>query len=404
MKEYPLDGIRIVDFTWAWAGPYAALLLALLGAEVIKVESRQRLDHTRLRSLMTGPTLGGPDHSTVFNDINLNKLSLTLNLTKPRAIEIAKELVKKSDVVIQKMRPGVMDRLGLGYEALKAVKPDIIMLSSSALGDSGPERTYSGYAPTFAAMSGMSYISGYPDMEPSTLSGAIDTRVGTTSAFAILAALIYRQHTGKGQNIDLSSSEAISCLMGEAFLDYSMNRRIKERNGNGDDVMAPHGCYPCQGENRWVTIAVSTDAEWQAFCKAIDSPEWCGDSRFADAQGRRQNHDELDRLISGWTIKYTDHEATVILQGAGVAAFPTLAGNMISTDPHIKERELFEEIEHPALGKRLVVGPPWRLSATPVKVQRPAPLIGQHNQYVLGELLGMAQSEIDQLIEEQVVY
>ena len=403
MEDYPLDGIRIVDFTWAWAGPYATLLLALLGAEVIKVESRKRLDHTRLRSLMTGPTMGGPDQSTVFNDINLNKLSLTLDLTRPRAIEIAKELVKKADVVIQNMRPGVMDRLGLGYETLREVKPDIIMLSSSALGSTGPERTYAGYAPTFAAMSGMAYITGYPDSQPSTLSGAIDTRVGTTSAFAILAALIYRQRTGKGQNIDLSSSEAISCLMGEALLDYSMNRRVKERNGNDDDVMAPHGCYPCQGENRWVTVAISTEDEWQSLCKAMGSLNCTGDSRFADAPSRRQNREELNRLISEWTIKHTDYEVTGILQGAGVAAIPTLSGDMVSKDPHIKERDLFNEIEHAELGKRLVVGPPWRLSATPARVRRPAPLLGEHNQYVLGELLGMAQSEIDRLIEEQVV-
>ncbi len=403
MKEYPLDGIRIVDFTWAWAGPYATLLLSLLGAEVIKVESRKRLDHTRLRSLMTGPTMGGPDKSTVFNDINLNKLSLTLDLTKPRAIEIIKELVKKADVVIQNMRPGVMDRLGLGYETLREIKPDIIMLSSSALGATGPERSYVGYAPTFAAMSGMAYITGYADKEPSTLSGAIDTRVGTTSAFAILSALIYRQRTGKGQNIDLSSSEAISCLMGEAFLDYAMNRRVKERDGNNDDVMTPHGCYPCKGESHWVTIAVSTEDEWQSFCEAIGSPDWCGDNRFVDTTSRRQNREELNRLISGWTVQHTDYEATEILQGAGVAATPTLSGGMVSRDPHIKERDLFVEIDHAELGKRLVVGPPWRLSATPVKVQRPAPLLGEHNQYILGELLGMPQSEIDQLIEEQVV-
>jgi len=367
------------------------------------VESRKRLDHTRLRSLMTGPTMGGPNQSTVFHDINLNKLSLTLDLTKPKAIEIAKELVKTADVVIQNMRPRVMDRLGLSYETLREVKPDIIMLSSSALGSTGPERTYAGYAPTFAAMSGMAYISSYPDKQPSTLSGAIDTRVGTTAAFAILAALIYRQRTEKGQNIDLSSSEAISCLMGEAFLDYSMNRRVKERDGNDDDVMAPHGCYPCQGENRWVTIAVSTEDEWQAFCKALSSPEWSKDSRFGDTESRRLNREELNRLISEWTIQHADYEVTAILQGAGVAAILTLRGDMVSKDPHIKERGLFEEIEHPELGKRLVVGPPWRLSATPAKVRRPAPLLGEHNQYVLGELLGMTQSEIDQLIEEQVV-
>jgi len=404
MKEYPLDGIRIVDFTWAWAGPYATLLLALLGAEVIKVESHRRLDHTRLRSLMTGPTLGGPNQSTVFNDINLNKLSLTLNLAQPKAIDIVKRLVRLADVVTQNMRPGVMDRLGLSYEVLKQIKPDIIMLSSSALGTTGPERTYVGYAPTFAAMSGLAYISGHPEGQPSTLTGAIDTRVGTTSAFAILAALNHRQHTGQGQHIDLSSSEAISCLVGDTLMDYTMNGRVQERKGNRDDFMVPHGCYPCRGDDCWVTIAVSTEEEWHAFCKASGNPSWTEDERFIDADNRRQNEAELDKLVSDWTKQYTDYEVTEILQNAGVAAAPTLSGEMVSKDAHSIERGFFTEVEHPELGKRIVVGAPWRLSATPAKTPRPAPLMGEDNQYVLNELLGISQEEIDQLIEEQVVY
>ena len=404
MEEYPLDGVRIVDFTWAWAGPYATLLLAMLGAEVIKVESHRRLDHTRLRSLMTGPTMGGPNQSTVFNDINLNKLSLTLNLTQARAIEIARRLVKVSDVVAQNMRPGVMERLGLDYDVLREVKPDIIMLSSSAVGTTGPERTYVGYAPTFAAMSGLAYVSGYPDGPPTTLTGAIDTRVGTTAAFAILAALNYRQRTGKGQHIDLSSAEAISCLAGEVLMDYTMNGRVRERDGNSDEVMAPHGCYPCRGEDHWITIAVSGEEEWQAFRNAIGGPDWTDDRMFVDAASRRQNQSDLDRLVAEWTSQHTDYEVMEVLQNAGVAAMPTFSGGMISRDPHLKERGILVDVEHPEIGKRMVVGPPWRLSATPARVPRAAPLIGEHNQYVLGELLGMPRDEIDRLVEEEVVY
>jgi len=404
MKEYPLEGIRIIDFTWAWAGPYANLLLAFLGAEIIKVESMQRLDHTRLRSLMTGPTMGGPNHAIGFNDLNLNKLSVTLNLTKPKSIEIVKRLVKIADVVTENMRPGVMERLGINYEALREIKPDIIMLSSSALGNTGPERTYAGYAPTFSAMSGLTSVSGLPDGAPSTLSGAIDTRVGTTSAFAILAALNYRQRTGRGQFIDLSSTEAIACLAGHVLMNYSMNRSSGQRTGNHDENMAPHYCYPCRGEDRWVTIAIYTEEEWQDFCRAIDSPAWTRDTKFGSARSRLQNQDELDRLISEWTSRHTEYEVTELLQKAGVAAAPTLDGEMVYKDIHSREREIFAEIQHPAIGKRIVVAPPWKLSATPARVPRAAPLLGEHNQYVLGTLLGMSQAEIDALAKEQVVY
>ena len=404
MEEYPLDGVRIIDFTWAWAGPYATLLLAMMGAEVIKVESMNRLDHTRLRSLMNGPTMGGPNHSVVFNELNLNKLSVTLDLKKPKAIEIVKKLVKGADVVTQNMRPGAMERLGLSYEVLRGVKPDIIMLSSSAVGATGPERTYVGYAPTFAAMGGLSYISGYPEGKPTMLSGVVDNRVATTSAFAVLAALNYRQRTGRGQQIDLSSTGAISSLMGEVLLDYTMNGRVRERNGNHDENMVPHNCYPCNGEDRWVTIAVSSEDEWQSFCKVTGNPSWTEDERFTDSDSRRRNEEELDKLVAEWTRQHSDEEITVLLQKAGVAAAPSLNGERVSKDPHSKERNVIVEVEHPEIGKRRVVGPPWRLSATPARIRRAAPLLGEHNQYVLGEILGMPQDEIEQLVGEQVVY
>ena len=403
MTKGPLDGVRILDFTWAWAGPYGTLLLAMLGAEAIKVESRRRLDHTRLRSLMAGPTLTSPDHAVVFNDLNIGKLSLSLNLSQPKAVEIAKRAARISDVVTQNMRPGVMERLGLGYDDFKAVKPDIIMLSSSAVGATGPERTHSAYAPTFAALGGHSYISGNPEGHPLPISGAVDLRVGTTSAFAILAALHYRARTGKGQHIDLSSTEAVSALIGHVFMDYSMNSRVQARAGNRDQIMAPHSCYPCLGDYKWVAIAVASEEEWDALRNVVGDSR-LADERFADAHSRWQNQDDLGQIIGEWTSSRSQEEVTQALQKVDVAATPVLDGPALSRDAQIRERGVIKRVQHPAIGERLTLGPPWRFSRTPARADRPAPLLGQHNQYVLGELLGMSNEEIEGLVAEEVVY
>lgn len=402
-KKAPLEGIRILDFTWAWAGPQASLILALLGAEVIKVESRRRLDHSRLRSLVAGP-LAGPDESFIFNTLNLNKLSVTLNLSQPQAVEMAKALAQISDVVMENMRPGVMDRLGLGYEALRALKPDIVMLSSSAVGGSGPERLYTGYAPTFAAMGGLAYITGRPGGRPAPLMGAIDLRVGSTGAFAVLAALYYHQRTGKGQYIDLSSAEAVSALMGDAFIDYTMNGRVQERMGNRDQIMAPHGCYRCRGENEWVTIAVGTEEEWRSLYRVLGDRRLTDDERFADGYSRWQNQDDLDKIIGEWTADRSAQEVMQSLQSAGVAAMPVYDGPSLVQDAQVEARGFLTEVEHPALSKKKVVGPMWRLSKTPAAIRRHGPLIGQDNDYVLGQLLGMSQEEMARLVDEQVIY
>jgi benzylsuccinate CoA-transferase BbsF subunit len=403
MTTGPLEGVRILDFTWAWAGPHATLLLAFLGAEVIKVESRRRLDHTRLRSLMTGPIMTSPDHSVIFNDLNAGKLSLTLNLSQPKAVEIAKRVAQISDVVTENMRPGVMERLGLGYDDLKAVKPNIIMLSSSAVGATGPERTYAGYAPTFAAMGGLAYITGHPDGPPMPLSGAVDLRVGTTSAFAILAALHYRARTGKGQHIDLSSTEAVSTLIGHTFMDYSMNSRVQTRAGNRDHLMAPHNCYACLGEDKWVTIAVACQEEWDALRRLVGDSR-LEDERFADAASRWQNQGALDHIIGEWAASRTQEEVTQALQKVGVAAMPLLDGRALVRDAHLRERGVLQPLHHPLIGERLTLSPPWRFSRTPAQIRRPGPLLGEHNQYVLGELLGMASDEIERLVAEEVLY
>ena len=404
MNRSALSGIRVADFTWAWAGPYATMLLALMGAEVIKIESMKRTDLARRSAFTTGQKFIGLDQSSVFNDLNMNKLSVTLNLSHPRAAELALRIVSISDVAAQNMRPGVMDRLGLGYEELKKVKPDIIMLSSSACGTTGPQRNYIGYAPTFAAMGGVTEITGFPEGAPVPLTGAIDIRSATTSAFALLAALNYRQRTGKGVHIDLSSTESICVLAGDSLMDYTMNHRSPSRSGNRDAIMSPHNCYRCKGEDMWVSIAVADDGEWADLCRAVGNPEWTQDERFATAYRRWQNQNELDPLIEKWTMNYTSYEVMEILQKAGVAAVPAFNGEQLFNDPHSREREWYMEIEHPVIGRRIVINPPWKLSETPATIETPSPLLGQHNDYVFGELLGMPKADISRLIEEKAIY
>jgi benzylsuccinate CoA-transferase BbsF subunit len=399
-----LAGVRIADFTWVWAGPYATMMLAYMGAEVIKIESRGRADSARMGSITTGQVSNNLDASPVFNNVNLNKLGVSLDLSRPEGLELAKRIVRISDVAAENMRPGAMARLGLSYEALVKVKPDIIMLSSSAFGATGPYREYAGYAPHFSAFSGLAYAAGYPDAEPNILTGSTDIRSATTSAFAILAALNYRQRTGQGQYIDLSSTETLSVLIGEMFMDYTMNHREPSRTGNRDDIMAPHNCYRCKGEDKWISIAVATDQEWEVLCQAMGNPEWARDELFSDAYSRWQNQEHLDRLIGQWTINYSHYEVMERLQASGVAAMPSFSAEELFADPHLRERKVVTEVEHPVLGKQFVFNPPWKFSATPARIERASPTLGQHNEYVFGELLGMSKQEITRLSEDKVIY
>ncbi|MBI4766308.1 MAG: CoA transferase [Deltaproteobacteria bacterium] len=404
MNNGPLSGIRVTEFTSAWAGPYATCLLGFLGAEVIKVESRKRLDHARNLSFSTGRRFTGPNESTVFNNLNLNKKSVTLNLTKPKAIEVAKRLVGLSDVVMENMRPGVITRLGLGYEVLKEIKPDLIYLSSSSCGQTGPEREYVGYAPTFAALGGISHITGYEDWPPSNFMGSMDLRSATTSAFAIINGLIYRHRSGEGQYIDLASQETIAVLAGDIFLDFFMNQRVPGRKGNRDEWMAPHNCYRCRGEDQWVSIAVATDSEWQALCRVMGRPELIEDARFHHPPDRLINQEVLDDLINQWTKDKDYYEVTKLLQEAGVAAAPSLSSEGLFKDPHLREREVYSQLEHPFIGQDWVIAPPWRLSETPARICRHSPLLGEHNEEIFGQWLGLSAEKIHELEKEEVIY
>jgi len=398
-----LTGVRIIDFSWAYAGPYATELLALMGAEVIKVESRKRPCITRRQP---NPVTGQPydiDDCPYFKDLNMNKMGVALDLSHPEATELAKRLVGISDVVVESFTPGVMNRLELGYEALRFVNPRIIMLSISSNGSTGPEASYAGYAPMFNATSGLGEMTGYPDGPPTVMRITIDNLVAHLNAFAILAALIYRQETGEGQYIDASAQEAIACLIGDSIMDYTMNGRVQYRDGNRDEIMAPHNCYRCLGEDRWISIVVSTDREWQSLRQVMGNPAWSKEARFSDAYNRWQNQEELDKLLENWTINYSNYELMHMLQKADVAAVPSFTSEDLFTDPHLAERD-FSQLVDRRSGKYMMVAPPWKLSATPARIVQDAPSLGQHNEYVFGKLLGMPHEEISKLEGERVLY
>jgi benzylsuccinate CoA-transferase BbsF subunit len=394
-----LTGIRVTEFSVGLAGPVCVSLLAEMGAEVIEIESRKYLNFTRALPDPVTYVWDGPDSGWIFNDTNFNKLGMTLDLKKPEGIALAKELIKISDIVVESFTPGVMDRLGLGYEELRKIKPDIIMFSSSAMGQKGPEASYRGYAPLFAALVGLGDLIGYTDGPPSEVRFSTDIISAYYGVIPIMNALIHRQKTGEGQYIDYSTCEALDCLIGDSILAYKMNGVVLSRTGNEDACMAPHNCYRCRGEDKWISIAISNDEEWEAFCSAIGEPEWTREERFSTQLGRWQNRHELDRMVETWTTNYDFYEAMDILQGAGVAGVPSFSSQDIFTDPHLRERDVFMKVEHPKMGVRNVLKSPWRMSATPPKVERRSPLLGEHNEYVLGQLLGMSESRINELRE-----
>ena len=404
MAKSVLDGIRVVDLTWVWAGPYCVCLLADMGAEVIKVESNKRPDLSR-QYFIYYDDKPGINRAVPYSQINRNKKCCTIDPTQAAGIELIKRLVGISDIVAENYSPRVAESLGLGYRALKEVKPDIIMLSMPGFGMTGPEKDYLAYGPTLEAVSGITDLIGYPDGSPQGFGLAFTDPVASIyGVTTILATLYYRKQTGKGQHIEFSQQEGALSLLPEAVMEYTMNGRVRRRMGNHDDIMAPHGCYKCRGEDEWVTIAVSSDEEWEAFCNATGKPDWSREEKFADGYKRWKNQEELDRLISEWTEQHASLEVMHILQSAGVAAGPSYNAPGLINDPQIKERGFFSEIEHPEVGKRIQYGAPWRLSATPYKIREPAPLLGQHNDYVFSQLLGMSQGEINKLVEEKIIY
>lgn len=397
-----LEGIRVIDFGHVLAGPLCTMMLASLGAEVIKVETRSRPDEQRAQR---GHGEGDLESNSNFFEVNLSKKSCTLDLTKAEGQELAKKLVATADIVLENMRPGVMTKLGLDYDVLSKVKPDIIMLSLSGFGATGPLRRYAAYNPCFTSVGGLGHLTGYANKKPNTMTNSGgDARAGTAAVFAALMALNLRNRHGRGCWIDSSSSEVINSMMGDQMLDYAMNGRSPMRNGNDDKLIYPHNVYRCAGPDEWISISIGNDEEWQGLCDAICQPELKEKREFFTRDARHENAEELDRVISAWTSDKTYYDAMHILQAHGVPATPSFKAEHLFTDPHVAQTGAIEEVDHPFLGVRKTITPPYRLSKTPAVVRGSAPLMGGDNEYVFGELLGLPATEIARLEAERVIY
>lgn len=405
MNAGALSDIRVVEYGNGVSAPFCAKQLASLGAEVIKIESNHRIDACRMIPPFPDGKGGGVNRGGQFNTYNRNKKSCTLNLSRPRAKEIAKQLVSLSDVVVENFSPPVMARLGLDYDVCRVIKPDIVYLSLSGYGATGPSRDFVSYGMQLQAFSGMGSLTGYADGPPRNLGTAVaDTVGGLTGAFGILAALHHRRRTGEGQNIDVSQCEALAAFCPEAVLNYIMNGKIQGRVGNRDELMAPHNVYRCKGENNWVSIAISTDEQWRGPCDTIGRTDLIDDPRFVDGISRHRNQEELDRIISTWAIGNSDYDAMHRLQASGVPATVVFSNAQLVNDPHLKERGFCVEDRHPETGKRVIPGVPWHLNRTPGSVRTHAPLLGEHNDEILGGLLHMSEDEINDLMDKEVVY
>ena len=414
MTQSALAGLRILDMTQIAAGPYATLLLGFMGAEIIKVESCSRMDINR------GPARPTPESYRMYPQSipgerpwnraahhiqrNVNKRSLTLDLATPAGKELFVKLAAVCDALVENYRASVLDRLGLGYAELCRVNPQLVYVKISSQGASGPEKDYGSLGSTLEQTAGLASITGYPDGRPLMTNETYpDPVVGILAVGALMTALRRRRQTGKGAFVDLSQREATVTLLGEAVVDYSLSGRVAAPIGNGHPLMMPHGVYPCQGEDRWLAIAVSSDAEWCGLCRAIGQPELADDARFVTLLGRWQHQRELNEILSAWTRTHDHYQAMHILQAHGVAAGPVLTAGEVITDPHLEARAFWDTVDHPEAGSYRQVSTPWKLSKHPRCGTSPAPGLGEHNHDVLGELLGLSAQEIATLEAQGII-
>ncbi|MFC2059252.1 CaiB/BaiF CoA transferase family protein [Chloroflexota bacterium] len=409
MSQYPLKGVRIIDFSAVWVGPAISQLLADMGAEVIRIESRRHIDLVRT---YTTRVKGKPadyniDHNVEvpiqFENYNRNKLGITLDLGNEEARNLVIRLVSLADVVLENFPPRVMSNWGLTYEELRKVQPGIIMLSVTAAGQWGPLRDIVTYGTALGGLTGMETLVGYKDDRPlGSQRDQLDPLGAVFGAFILLAALRYRNRTGKGQHIDLSQWEAGVTTMGYSMMDWILNKRNAGRIGNKHRWSAPHGCYRCQGDDKWVSIAVTNEREWQGLCQALGNPKWAQDKRFKDMHNRKQNEDELDHCIEECTSKLDQYDVMYRLQRNGVAAAPSLDTIDIANGPHYKARDVWAR---PITDEnQIIAGVQWKLSRSTGGIYRAAPPLGRDRDYVFCELLGMTRAEIAMLDQQGIFY
>jgi len=421
MPPLPLQGIRVLDFTVVWAGPYATMMLADYGAEVIRVESLQHFP-SATRGLMPRPPaalianashlLGGYpnwdpgdkpwNRHPMFNVHARNKLSMTVDLGRSEGMAIMRRLIAISDVIVENNSVDVMAKLGLDYDSVRGVKDDMIYLSMPGFGRSGPYRAFQGFGSNVEALCGFTAVRGYADAPLSTNTSVfyMDGASGAGGAFAVLCALHHRQRTGQGQLIDFSQAENMMPHLGEYFMDAAMNKRDLPPIGNRHPAMAPHNCYPCAGEDRWLVIAVASDDEWQCLRQALSDPDWAAAESFSTTANRLQHQDELDRHLAEWTSTQDARTAMAHLQSHGVAAGMVFSEPDAYDDPHLNARGFFETATQRDSGTYRYPGMQWKMSVTPGSIRSAACCLGEHNDYVYRDLLGMSDVDINRLRRE----
>ena len=419
-RRGPLAGIRVADFCWMGVGSVATRLLADFGAEVIKIEDRTRIDTPRKLPLYKGESArnfgeevvgADPDKGGLFNNYCRNKLGVTINMRSADGRRLAERLIAASSVVTENFAPGVMERWGLSYERLQELRPDVIYARMSGYGHSGPHASYRSYGPVVQAVSGLSYISGLPGREPSGWGlSYMDNQAAFYNSAAILMAIRHRAQTGEGTEIDVSAVEAGISLLGPVLLDVTVNGRVTRGPGypTGNRVehppAAPHGVYPASGEDRWVAIAVFSDEEWSRLVEAIGRPAWAADERFASQRSRWENQDALDEAIAAWTSQRDRHEVTKLLQDAGVRAGAVQnAQDLNEADPQLAHRGVFFQMDHPVIGEARFEGVPVRFDGLSADNWRSGPLLGEDNDYVFRDLLGVGDDELAELAAAGVI-
>ena len=397
-KNLPLSGIRVLDFTWGGAGPFATKAMADHGAEVLKVETATHFDFPRTMGPYAGG-IKGHNRSAYFTNRNSSKLGITLNMKTKDAVKLARQLVPTCDVVINNLRAGVLERLGLGYQDCAGLRPDVIYVSMPLQGNAGPQAGYAGVGHTLNVMAGIYGVTGYrggPMIGPGTNYPDHSVNPGH-GLVAILAALLHRRRTGRGQYVEVSQLESTLCLLGPQLLAYSLDRVTPEPMGNESDDVAPYGIFACANDE-WLAISVNTDEQWRGLAQVAAGQGWAADASNATIAGRLANRVALNAAVAAWVLPQDGFLLMEALQKARVpAGLAQTAKDLMERDPQLAAREHFVTVDHAEMGPVVYNGIPYKLSRTPGGIQRSAPLLGEHNDLVFREWLGVDDAEMQRM-------
>ena len=402
MSHQVFEGLKVLDFSWAIAAPWMVKYLADFGATAIHLESRSHPDMIR-----TGPPfhegVNGIDNSVYFANYHCNKLGLSLNLKHPRAMEVVEGLVAWADVLVENFMPGVMKSWGLTFERVSEINPNIIMISQSQCGQEGPLAQVRGTGVQLTAYAGFNHLTGWPDREPSVLYGGYtDCPAARLALVALVSALLRRKREGKGAYIDLSQFEAGIQMLAPAIMDYQVNGRVATRQGNYDPVAVPHAVYPCQGDDCWCAVAVYDDQQWRGLCQAMQLPDLADDPRFATSAQRKSNESQIDELVAQWSALHPPQEVMTLLQEQGVPCGRVLKEEDLYQDPQLKHRGFFWPVDHPVIGRHQLESQAFTLSETPPRMNMPSACLGEHNEQVCREILGLSDEQFVELLVEGV--